>query len=109
MEDIIQFEGKPLRTLYQQAVCSGILISTGEDKQTETPMAFQSALAGILLASEIVIESSGIAREKPSTMTRINLLKPITLVLDEKLMKRQDGRCICQDNDFTMQYKHKYY
>ena len=71
-------------------------------------MAFQSALAGILLASELVLHVSGLRIKNIETMTRINLLKPLSEYLNEPFAKNQNVACICSDNDFKMAYNAKY-
>lgn len=73
------YEGKPLRELYIEAICGGAVLefASGEHKAaTDVPMAFQSALAGILLAADVVAD---VARLRPPlpTVTQIDLLRPL--------------------------------
>jgi hypothetical protein len=62
VEKLLQFEGRPLRSFYSQAVCGGVLLTLGAEPATqrrvEVPMAFESALAGILLAAELVAKAA---------------------------------------------------
>lgn len=102
------FIGLPINQFYSKVLCGGLLITDSKNKQTETPMAFQSALAGILLAAELVIHCSKIRTDKMPPITRINLLRPIGKYLNEPLMKSLNNTCICNDNDFKQQYNVKY-
>ncbi|WPU94753.1 E2 ligase fold family C protein [Mucilaginibacter sabulilitoris] len=102
------YVGRPIREFYHAVFCGGVLIGHESNSQVETPMAFQSALAGILLASELIIKSADIRTEPMVSMTRINLLKPLSDYLNEAVLKPQDRTCICCDDDFKDQYYRKY-
>src|SRR6185369_3925381 len=71
------FKGKTLDAFYREAICGGhIIVSEGE--RIEVPMVFQSALAGIMLAGEII--KYGIAGQKLNSelvTTKIDLLRPL--------------------------------
>jgi hypothetical protein len=99
------FLGRSLRALYQQGICGGaILIGMGGAK-IEVPMAFQSAMAGIMLAAEVVKLASGVA---PQTVTtKLNLMRPLGALLSEKQEKDAGGNCFCQDVDYVA-YRSKY-
>jgi hypothetical protein len=106
--ELLTFEGKSLRHFYSQAICGGMIFRLGATAATgtEVPMAFQSALAGIFLAAEIVITANGKRRQLIPNTTRLrisspilgNLLTPVAIV----------ERCICQDFDFKSVYNRKY-
>ena len=100
--------GQPIRNFYHAVFCGGILIGHEQNQKVETPMAFQSALAGILLASELVTIKGGFRSVPIQTMTRINLLRPITHYINEPLRKSNAQNCICQDEDFRAQYRIKH-
>jgi hypothetical protein len=71
-------------------------------------MAFQSALAGILLAAEVVI-NAGILREAATpTTTRIDLLRPLGEHLSIPAARHPAGHCICQDADYVARFHAKY-
>lgn len=111
VEPLLPFEGKILREFYSKAVCGGVILqhsgTAGLGQVSgEVPMAFQSALAGILLASELVIHAGGIHRESITTTTRMNLLRPLGSDLNVPQAKR-DG-CICHDRDYQAAYRTKY-
>ena len=98
----------PVSVFYSKVLCGGLLITNEQNRQMETPMAFQSALAGILLASELVLYTTGKRKEKIEMMTRIDLLRPLVEYLNESVLKTPDESCICHDPDFRKQYEIKY-
>ena len=56
------FEGRPLNALYVEAVCGGKVLefdSGSEKNRAEVPLAFQSALAGVLLAADVTADAGG--------------------------------------------------
>ncbi|MDP9457991.1 MAG: ThiF family adenylyltransferase [Actinomycetota bacterium] len=112
MEQLLPFEGKPLRVLYREGVCGGAVIGFGDgstgDAQAEVPMAFQSALAGIMLAAELVANAADLREAPPPVTTRLNVLRPLGAVLSFPLPKNHSGRCICQDEDYAETYRAKY-
>ncbi|MER8922963.1 hypothetical protein NLY43_11845 [Mesorhizobium sp. C416B] len=102
------FVGQPLRSFYQQAICGGFQLSDGSRLvRTVVPMAFQSALAGIMLAADLVKHSAGFPMS-PTTSTRVNLLRPLGSYLHDPKAKDSSGRCICSDEDFVAAYRLKY-
>src|SRR5690606_16071386 len=66
VEGLARFEGQPLRSFYADGVCGGVLLRLGSqgprsrEPQTQVPMAFQSTLAGVMLAAELVIDATGL-------------------------------------------------
>jgi len=108
VELLTPFTGQPVRNFYHTVFCGGVIIGQEKNQQVETPMAFQSALAGILLASEFIVGKGALRSGTMPTMTRIDLLKPIAAYLNDPLLKPSHDRCICQDDDFKTQYKKKY-
>ena len=71
-------------------------------------MAFQSALAGLLLASELVAHASGVKQAPPPVTSKIDLLHPLGMYLSLPATKDRHGRCICQDPDYIAAYQAKY-
>lgn len=97
----------PIRDFYSKVICGGIML--GEvHKQAETPMAFQSALAGILLAAELIIKNEHLRPEPIDNVTKLDLLHPVKEFLSEMVIKPHVTKCICQDEDFLSQYQTKY-
>ncbi|TCN17986.1 E2 ligase fold family C protein [Sinorhizobium americanum] len=109
-ESLAPFVGQPLRSFYQQAICGGLVFRLSDGSRqvrTVVPMAFQSALAGIMLAAELVKHSAGFPMS-PTTSTRVNLLRPLGCHLHDPKAKDSSGRCICSDEDFISAYRRKY-
>ena len=105
---LIPFEGRPLCDFYVEAICGGKILefsSSDLAQNVEVPMAFQSALAGILMAADVA--SKG-ARRKIQTITQIDLMRPMGSVLTSPRRPDGSGRCICSDPDFVGRYRAKY-
>ena len=73
----------------------------------EVPCAFESAMAGILLAAEVVIDAEGL-RESIPPITRFNLLRPLSDYVLEDHRKHSSGKCVCHDEFFINAYQLKY-
>lgn len=104
------FVGQPLRNFHQKAICGGMMIGltgTGTPGMAVVPMAFQSALAGLGLAADLVKHAAGLP-VPASTSTRVNLLRPLASVLADPHAHDASGRCICSDEDFLNAYRRKY-
>ena len=114
VDALARFEGEPLRAFYAKAVCGGVLLSLGAscdqpDRAAEVPMAFQSGLAGILLAAELVAHAAGLKPSAPALTAKVDLLRPLgngRLSLPE--LKHGSGTCICQDSEYVAAYAAKY-
>lgn len=108
-EPLLQFAAKPLRAFYAEAVCGGVLLKLGAHAAkaaTQVPMAFQSALAGVLLAAELAAHAVNLKGPPPPCVTRINLLRPLGEYLTFPELQRT--MCICQDPDYKKIYRQKY-
>lgn len=106
-EVLLPYVNRPIRDFYTKVVCGGIML--GEvHKQAETPMAFQSALAGILLAAELIIENETLRLTPMDNVTKLDLLNPVKEYLNEMVLKPTGSKCICQDDDFKKRYQDKY-
>jgi molybdopterin/thiamine biosynthesis adenylyltransferase len=94
--DLEQFENKSIRELRAKVVCGGITFKAGPSNQIiDVPLAFQSTLAGILLAGELVIDVQSLRTTPTRTITQLNILKPIPSELFEARPKH--AACICCD------------
>ncbi len=105
-----QFEGRTVADFYDQAVSAGLLQKDASaEADRHAPMVFQSAMAGVLLAAEIVIDA---ALERPpiatTTTTRVDLRRPLTGRLVAPAPRDPYGRCICRDADYRVVYARKY-
>ncbi|PZV34480.1 E2 ligase fold family C protein [Mesorhizobium kowhaii] len=111
IDPLLSFVGRPLRALFQGAICGGVVfeITAGRSPvKVEVPMAFQSAMAGIMLAGEIIKRAEG-HRGRPWTTAKLNLLRKMPSdVITERRKKDPQGRCICQDADYLDVYRARY-
>jgi len=106
-----QWRGKQLPDLYREGVCGGALVRTHVGTVTQdlaVPLAHQSALAGIMLAAELVIANCPeLKRYRPHEAEgRLDVLRnlPQTVV---RPRQRTPG-CICSDVDFIEQFDAKW-
>ena len=112
LDALLPFENKPIRTFYTEAFCGGVVFRLSKGaKATPTlvPLAFQSALAGIMLAAEVVANAAGlkVSFSGPCTTT-INLLRPLAPYLSIARAKDPHGSCMCQDADYIAAFKAKW-
>jgi hypothetical protein len=109
--DITPFVGRPVRDLYVVGICGGAVLPLGAagvpDASLHVPLAHQSALAGVLLAASY-IRSLTDAAFADTRVARIDLLKPIGEIESLPMLKRGDGRCICEDADYLNAYERKW-
>ncbi len=111
VEALRPFEGEPLSAFYAKAVCGTAHFgaSRGGDRgAAAVPMAFQSALAGVLLAAEIVAEVAPLRTGSLQPVTKMNLLRPIGRYLTEPAVKHGSGRCLCQDPCYVSAFQAKW-
>lgn len=102
---LASFVGQPLRSLYSGAVCGGLLLDfSGPGSSTaEVPMPFQSGLAGVMLAAELVAAEFELPRP---TTTTLNLLRPFPPYLS--FSREKLSGCVCADGDFCKIYDSKW-
>lgn len=112
VDALLRFAGQPLRQFHTETVCGGVMLELGVrpgERAVETPMAFQSALAGIMLALEVVLdayrEATGAAFDGP-TRTALDLTRPVPPYPHMRLARR--AGCICSDTDYVQVYRNKY-
>jgi hypothetical protein len=115
IEKLEMFKGMPVQEFYSNVVCGGMLMElrNGDTvvEHIEAPLAFQSAMAGILELAEVIIDKAGLRKEKMQTKTQLYPLSPIKQVANpynHSLTKDTSGRCICADADFLNAYKNKW-
>ena len=108
---LMPFAGLPLRAFRQKAICGNIILRApdGGGADVEVPMAFQSAMAGVMLAAEIVAEATGIRAARPATRSVIALMRRLPGRIGSAMLKRTGRvRCMCQDADHVETYRSKY-
>lgn len=104
------WRGKSLGELYTDVVCGAAPIRLPVSQRVETvPLAHQSALAGILMAAELVKRTdptlSPVAQREPLVSWDDVLRPPQTIWA--KPRARENG-CICGDPDYQRIYKEKW-
>lgn len=107
------FVGRPLRDFYTQGICgaASLYLQDTSRKPVDVPMAFQSAMAGLMLAAEVVATVGGLRDQNLPTKTTIDLMRPLSIHLSSPVAKLAVGtgpRCICQDSDYIERYHQKY-
>lgn len=111
---LVQFHGKKVSEFYSEFVCGGISLSLSgkENKVTnvDAPLAFQSAMAGIFLAAELVIDAGNFRKIPIKQQSHLYPLNPLgsNNPFNHQLSKDNTGRCLCMDEDFQKQYNYKW-
>jgi hypothetical protein len=113
LSELLQFEDMSMESFYSQAVCGGHLQFINNSSQSieiEAPLSFQSTLAGILLASEMILYRLGARSLKFYNQTHIHPLSPISEYnpYNHTLGKNKTGKCICNDEVFRKNYLNKW-
>lgn len=110
-----KFKGIPVNDFYSKIVCGGILMNLKNEEDTitsiEAPLAFQSAMAGILELSELIIQKVGLRKNSFPNKTQFYPLlavNPGVNPYNHSFPKDNTGRCICADQDFIDSYKTKW-
>lgn len=112
---LLQFHGKKVSEFYSEFICGGISLSLSDKENkavnVDAPLAFQSAMAGILLAAEIVIDANDLRKKPIKHQSHFYPLNPIgpNNPFNHQLSRDNTGRCLCMDEDFQKQYYNKWY
>ncbi|WP_303924962.1 E2 ligase fold family C protein [Draconibacterium sediminis] len=113
IENLTQYSGKKLDEFYSDFICGGVILNLSADKteikEVDAPLAFQSAMAGILLATELVkyhmdSELAKVARTDFYHLSPLSELNPY----HRELAKDSTGRCLCRDDVFIKRYNEKW-
>ena len=106
------YVNRPIRDLWVEGVCGGAIIPLGESgvtpRELQVPLAFQSALAGVLLASEAARDLLTAGSQRRTVVRRADLLRPLGDSSPQSALKDGTGRCICEDPDFVAAYRDKH-
>jgi hypothetical protein len=113
--ELEKFKGVPVLEFYSKIVCGGVLMELKKDGEKkvsiEAPLAFQSAMAGILEMAELVILKTGLRKKPMQNVTQFYPLSPVRAGINPNsfsFAKDGTGRCICNDEDFKNAYKKKW-
>jgi hypothetical protein len=132
VDRLLAFRGRPLRAFHSEAVCGGVVMrlqaeqrhsdiaqaagalsvdaarqSAGgqpQDRAVMVPMAFQSVMAGVLLAAALVADAAGHPAPTAGQKAVLNLLRPVTARLLVPVARHASGKCLCQDADYLDAY-----
>lgn len=113
IESLNQYNGKKIDEFYSDFICGGTILTLSETdneiKYVDAPLAFQSVMAGILLASELAKYHMN-AELKLEDRTDLYHLSPFSELnpYHRSLNKDTTGRCLCRDEDFLIRYKEKW-
>ena len=106
------YVGGSIRDLWVKGVCGGGIIPLGDvgtiPRELHVPLAFQSALAGVLLAAEAVRDVLTAGAQRKTLVRRVYPLRPLGETSPQPALKAGSGRCICEDRDFVSAYRAKY-
>ena len=104
--------GRSIRELWVEGICGGGIIPLGQagpaPRELQVPVAFQSALAGMLLAAEAVRDVLTHGTQRKTLLRRLDVLRPMGDASPQPALKARTGSCICEDRDFVAAYQRKY-
>ena len=109
-----QFQGKKVSEFYSEFICGGISLSLKDSENNvanvDAPLAFQSAMAGIFLAAELVIDACNLRKNPIKQLSHFYPLNQISKhnPFNHDLERDKSGRCLCGDKDFVSRYKDKW-
>jgi len=106
-----EWKGKSIADLYREGICGGALVSerVGDLSQEVTvPLAHQSALAGIMLATQLLVAHVPELRfRRPAAIEgRFDVLSGLPQVFSRP--RQRTPSCICGDADYLHRYRQKW-
>lgn len=109
--DVAAWKGRALQELYREGICAGALIRKQVSEvpvEMAVPLAHQSVLAGIMLATQVLVAARPELRvHRPEAAeSRLDLLSPLPQMA-VRPRQRTPG-CICGDADFVDHYRNKW-
>jgi hypothetical protein len=114
--DVNEYKLRTLGDFYVEMVCGYKMIKMASNsgkvgESVDVPLSFQSAMAGIMLALEIVFESAGFARGL--SQRNVSQWQVLDLINDENpssfsYLKNSIGNCICGDADYQLAFTSKW-
>jgi hypothetical protein len=108
--DLEPWRDKRLGDLYTDVVCGAVPLDiTGIDRVETVPLAHQSVLAGVLMATELVKRTSGkfASMSEPETLVSWDDVLRAPPRIWRKPRAREKG-CICGDDDYQKVFKSKW-
>lgn len=113
LEKLNQYFGKKIDEFYSDYICGGTILRLSktktEIKDVDAPLAFQSAMAGIILASELIKYHSNIelSLQKRTDIHHLSLINEIN-PYHRSLAKNPTDSCLCGDEDYIKRYNEKW-
>ena len=111
-EKLDPYAARPIRELWVEGICGGGIIPLGEagpaPSELQVPLAFQSALAGVLLAAEAICDVLTDGARRKTLLRQMDVLRPLGELSPRPALKAGTGSCICEDQDFVAAYRAKY-
>lgn len=114
IEELIQFNEMTINQFYSNFVCGGVIlqVSSADNviKNVDAPLAFQSTMAGILLAAELVKHAINpdLEQEQRTDIYHLTPIENGKNPYHRILVKDDTGRCVCRDEDFKKRYVEKW-
>ena len=106
------YVGRSIRELWVEGVCGGGIIPLGATgdapREMQVPLAFQSALAGVLLSAETVCDVLLAGAQRETFVRQFDVLRPVGDPSPQRALTAGTGSCICEDPDFIAAYMAKY-
>lgn len=110
-EQAQQWSAVELPDLYREGLCGGAIIrdqAVELPHEVAVPLAHQSALAGIMLATQIVISASDELRgyRPAATEGRLDVLAPLPQIASRP--RQRTAGCLCTDPVYLSRYEQKW-
>ena len=107
---LLPWRGKTLGELYTDVVCGAVPMDiTGVGKLEMVPLAHQSALAGVMMAAELVKRTNRKLAQSAQTETLVSWDNIVQSVPEIWLKPRaREPGCICGDPDYQDAYRQKW-
>jgi len=114
IDQVKEYKNKSFGDFYLEMVCGYKMLEFQEKGQraehVDVPLSFQSCMAGLMLAAEIVLESLGVNRENLKDVSQWNVLDKLNEDNPShySYIKNVSKQCICGDQDYKEVYELKW-
>ena len=110
-EDLRMWKGRLLPDLYREGICGGALVRkqmADVPVEMAVPLAHQSVLAGIMLATQLLVAARDDLKmyRTPAMESRLDLLAGFPQISARP--RQRTPNCICSDVDFVERYRAKW-
>lgn len=107
-EELKSYIGKSMDIFYSEIVCGRVIIKSKDvhHSDIDVPCAFESAMAGLLLATELIKFKLGLQVDNYANSIRFNLLRPLTKYIETPEVKK--ANCFCNDEIYRKVYLNKW-